>query len=336
MKVIVVRVVLVTPVFVKSKNYRQPGFIAQHLLFNLFLAASLFSPASADNNDGAKDLGVDYALMSLMTLSPDVAAANYTIHNNDGSDVEIAIGRLPYHIDLFKNKQSYLQFELVVAYQHTEEVVKIFPEPDENIDARWDTYGAGLGLLYERKLTQNLRFTPSLRLGVASMENNATYNGTLTNLFKDTLDGTILNWKTNTSIINLGLGLSYNWELLDRASSIKMNAYHVLVDSFSESNAAVEFSESANMLTVKADMIFPTNITLHGERLDIAFLLGANNFYGANRDTLGYSTSYQAGFGAEFPLKWQQKKHGYLRLGGQFLWANNMDGWMLSLGYNSG
>ena len=97
------------------------------------------------------------ALMSLMTLSPDVAAANYTIHNNDGSDVEIAIGRLPYHIDLLKNKQSYLQFELVVAYQHTEEVVKIFPEPDENIDARWDTYGAGLGLLYERKLTQNLR-----------------------------------------------------------------------------------------------------------------------------------------------------------------------------------
>ena len=54
-----VKVALVTPVFVKSKSYRQPGFIAQYLLFNLFLVASLFNPASADNNDGAKDLGVD-------------------------------------------------------------------------------------------------------------------------------------------------------------------------------------------------------------------------------------------------------------------------------------
>jgi hypothetical protein len=300
----------------------------------LLSAMCIHGTAYGANDDGAADLGVDYAFMSLMTLSPDFAAANYTIHNEGGLDVDISIGRLPYHIDLMQNIYSQLQLEIAVAYQRTKEVIPTFPTPGENIDAEWDTYGAGLGLLYEYSISKHLRFTPSLRIGVAKIENHASYNGALTNLFKDLYDGTLFNWETNASVLNLGLGLSYTWKFLDRHSSIKAVVYHIYVDSFDESNAAVKFSENANMLAVKADMVFPTDVTIHRDRLDFVLLLGANNFFGENRRTLGYTTSYQAGIGAEFPLKWKQTTYGHLRLSGQVLWASNMEGWLLTIGFN--
>lgn len=300
----------------------------------LFLAWCCSSTVYGSNSDGAQDLGVDYAFMFLMTLSPDFAAANYTVRNDNDTDVDITIGRLPYHMDLLKTKTQKLQLELALAYQRTEQVVPTFPLPGENIDAHWNTYGVSAGLTYEKSLTDHLHVIPSLRAGVANMESHATYNGTLTNFIKDQFEGSLFNWQTNASVINLGLGLSYDWTLLDRASSIKADIYHVFVDSFHESNAAVNFSERANMLAVKADMIFPSDIHIDDNRLDYVLLMGSNTFFGENRRTLGYTTSYQFGIGSEFPLRWQQSQRGHLRLSGQVLWADNMRGWLLTVGFN--
>lgn len=286
------------------------------------------------NQEGATDLGVDYAFMFLMTLSPDFAAANYTIQNKDGPDVDIAIGRLPYHIELVQKADYRLQLEIAGAYQRTEEIIPTFSGPGENIDARWNTYGAGVGLLYEYNVSNHVQFTPSLRAGIAKMENRATYNGEQTILIKDLSDGTLFNWTTNAGVYNLGLGLSYDWTLLDRASSVKADVYHVIVDSFNESDPAVTFTEHANMLALKADMVFPTNLVINEQRLDFVVLLGVNNFFGENRRTLGYTSSYQAGIGGELPLKWRQTMYGYIRLSGQVLWADNMKGWMFTIGFN--
>jgi len=63
-------------------------------------------------------------------------------------------------------------------------------------------------------------------------------------------------------------------------------------------------------------------------------LLGTNTFFGENRNTLGYTTSYQAGIGSEIPFSWDGKRRGYIRLSGQALWGENMRGWVLTLGYN--
>jgi len=88
----------------------------------LFCSISAF----AANSDGASDLGVDYAFLTLMTLSPDFAAANYTITNNNDGDVGIAIRRLPYHIDLVQNDKHRLQLEVALAYQQTSRCCRTF------------------------------------------------------------------------------------------------------------------------------------------------------------------------------------------------------------------
>ena len=303
----------------------------------LFLSSILLicQTANSANDEGASDLGVDYAFMSLMTLSPDFAAANYAIHNDGGSDVDITIGRIPYHIDLMENDHSRLQMELAFAYQRTEQIVPTFTTPGENIDSEWNAYGAGLGILYGYNVNNALLFTPSLRFGVARMVNHADYNGALTNLLRDQFDGTLFNWETNTRVLNLGIGLEYKWTLLDRSSSLDADVYHIIVGSFNESNPAVDFNENANMIAVKGDMVFPTGINIHGKRLDFVLVLGANDFFGQNRHTLGYTVSYQAGIGAELPIIVSQKKYGYIRISGHILWANNMEGWLLTAGFNS-
>ena len=306
-----------------------PRFI---LCLALIFGVSHNAFSAADDN--ASDLGVDYAFLFLMTLSPDFAAANYTIHNEGGSDVDIAIGRFPFHFELIKNDTQKLQLELSLAYQQTGETVPVLLFPGESIDSKWSTYGGGIGLLYGQALTQQLSFTPSLRTGVARMKNHATYNGSQINEIKDLFEGTLFNWNTYASIINLGLGLDYDWTLRNRASSIKADVYHVIVDSFNESNAAVKFTERANMLALTADMIFPTDIHITDKRLDFVLLLGVNNFFGENRHTLGYTTSYQFGVGSELPLRWKQSQYGYVRLSGQVLWADNMKGWLLTIGFS--
>ena len=88
------------------------------------------------------------------------------------------------------------------------------------------------------------------------------------------------------------------------------------------------------MLAIQADMIFPTDLFIGEKRLDSVLLLGSNTFFGENRRTLGYTTSYQLGIGSEFPLSWDQTRRGHIRLSGQVLWANNMRGWLLTIGYN--
>jgi hypothetical protein len=87
------------------------------------------------------------------------------------------------------------------------------------------------------------------------------------------------------------------------------------------------------MLAIKADMIFPTNGYIADNRLDLVLLLGTNTFFGENRDTLGYTTSYQVGIGSELPLHWSNKERGHMRLSGEVLWADNMRGWLLTVGY---
>jgi hypothetical protein len=129
------------------------------------------------NDEGAQDLGVDYAFMFLMTLSPDFAAANYTIDNENGSDVDIAIGRFLYHIDVMQDEASRLQAEFSFAYQSTEQVVRVLPDSEGAIDSRWDTYGIGAGLLYERDLSQQLRFTqPARRNGENGQSRHVSRN----------------------------------------------------------------------------------------------------------------------------------------------------------------
>ena len=135
----------------------------------------LNSAAYGENVDDERAIGASYAYLFLLTLSPDFAAAHYTFTDEPGQDLNISTSRFPYHIDLMKDSESSLQFEIVAAYQQMEEIFQVTGLPGESIDAKWNTYG--LGLLYEHNISKQLRFTPGLRIGVATMKNNAIYNG---------------------------------------------------------------------------------------------------------------------------------------------------------------
>ena len=88
------------------------------------------------------------------------------------------------------------------------------------------------------------------------------------------------------------------------------------------------------MVALKADIIVPTPLNIFNYRIDFVFLPGVNYFFGENRNTLGYTTSYQVGIGWELPLRFLQYDFGFARLSGNYFWAKNMKGWLFSLGLN--
>jgi hypothetical protein len=300
----------------------------------LILPLMLITVCAERCEAGAHRLGADYAFLVLMTMSPDFSAADYTITNDQGSDVDVTISRLPLSVDLMSDPESRLYAEVSAAYQQTEQIVETFPGPGEYIDARWITKGAKLGLVHEQKWSENVRFTQNARFGIVKLKNNADYYGPLTESIRGLYDGTLLNWEADASISTLGVGLGYTWTLLDRISNVKADLFHAIVDSFNEDNDDLKFTENATMLSVKADMIFPSGIYIYDQRIDFVLMGGWNQFFGENRHTLGYSSSYQAGLGAEVPLHWNSKLFGYLRLSGQGMWADNMRGGLVSLGYS--
>lgn len=296
----------------------------------------LILPGSADvfALENQPDYGADYAFLTLMTLSPDFSASNYTIENKDGTKVHIKIGRFPHRITLAQGADSASQLEVTAAYQKTAEKASTFPLPEEFIDARWTTLGIGLGLIYEKKLNKRLSLIPSLRAGLSRIENRTNYNGDLTRELRTQLDEVLFNWRTDTALLNVGLGFRYNWKIFDRSSTLDTNIHRLAVESINEDNDNLKFSEQTNMAKFKADIVIPTNFEIENRRLDAILLLGTNYFFGKNRNTLGYNISHQVGTGCELPLKWHQKAYGHLRLSGQFLWAKNMRGWMITMGYN--
>jgi hypothetical protein len=301
------------------------------VFFFLCMTVKTVVSAASTSNQG---LGADYAFLAMTTISPDFSAAHYTIENENSSDVTLRIGRFPYAFTLMDRPQKSLKFEVSLAYQLTEQSIQTFPAAGEYIDSEWVTYGGDLGLLYEKALTENLHFTPSLRIGLVKMENRARYFGSQSLLLKPALDGDLLNWTTNAIVYQLSLGFKYGWKILDRQSRVRANAYRIMVESFNESSPSLSFTEPANMLEFDADVIFPTHINIAGDHLDLVLLLGMNNFVGENRDTLGFTSAYSVGIGGELPLLFKSKRYGHLRLSGSYLWADNMQGWMLTLGNN--
>lgn len=314
----------------RADKYRNYSLNIRYSVFCFLMVMSSYDGANAGVVDGS-----DLAFTSMLVLSPDFAAANYTIESGEivgPVDVDIAVTRLPFLIDLKKTEKTQLQLEVALAYLRTKQVFPIPQLPGEQLTTRFITYGAGLGLLYKYALTDRLQFSPSLRLGITNITNSVTFSDGVppgeANEARAEFELT-----SKASVLNLGLGLIYNWELGGRPSSIQADVFHTVVDSFGESGNAPKFTESANMLAIRADMIFPTEFAMNGGHLDYVLLVGSNHFFGDNRETLGYTTSYQAGIGAEIPLRWHQEQYGYLRFSGEVIFGDGVDGWLLSASY---
>jgi hypothetical protein len=134
----------------------------------------------------------------------------------------------------------------------------------------------------------------------------------------------------------MGLGWTYFYEIFELTSNLRLDVNHVFVNSFDEDSRDVSFSERANMTALRTDLVIPTGLAVWGEDLNLILLLGTNHFFGENRNTLGYTTSYEAGLVFPVPVKWNKKRLFDLKVGYKWLWAEKMNGvcWIFGIGLN--
>ena len=277
--------------------------------------------------------GSDYAFLFLMTMSPYFTSANYTIEDDEGIDIDLSIGRFPFSLILFENKHSFLELEAEYAYQTTKASYPTFPDPTEYVNSEWVTHGFGLGLLYNFKISTDMLLRSNIRYALGNLQNDTRYHGSLTKQIADQLqESHLFNWKSNATILNIGLGWTYFFEMLEYTSNLRVDVNRAYIDSFNEDNEGVKFNEQANMAALRTDLLFPTGIKFWEENLNLVALLGMNYFFGENRKTLGYTASYQAAIVIPFPIKWGQEILFDLKLGYQLLWAERMNGTCLIFG----
>ena len=288
-------------------------------------------------NSAENKLGRDYAFLFLMTTSPYFTSADYTIENDDGVDIDFSISRFPFTINLFRTDNSFLELELEYASQTTRAIYPnpLVSDPVEYIDSKWHTYGFVVGLIYNYQIAKSMLLRPNIRYALGIMQNDAIYHGSQTIQIADQLDEAhLFNWETKAGILNIGLGWTYFYEMLERTSNVRLDVNHIYVDSYDEDSKDIKISERANMAALRSDLVFPAGMKLWGEDLNLVLLLGTNYFFGENRKTLGYTTSYEAGFIVPIPIKWNQKKLFDLNLGYQWLWAEKMNGSSFLYGFS--
>ena len=292
--------------------------------------------AGAQESNSAEKLATDYAFLSLLTLTPDFSAADYKIDDAITPPVKISIARLSFTFGQMElNNKTSMEFELSLGYQKTEETVPIVDQPNEYVDSKWRSYGVSLGLLFGYRLGDHMMLEPEIRAGAVRLANTARYYGDFANsVIKPAYDGTIFDWNTKASVVSVGLGLIYDWQIVGRESSVQAHVYHLNMASFDESNEVLEFNTDANMASLKADAIIPTRATLFSGRLDAVLLGGSTVFLGENRRTLGFTALYEMGAGIEYPIKGDKFNFGHVRLSGLLMRGENVRGWKVSLDYN--
>lgn len=282
----------------------------------------IFRPLVAEAN-----LGAGYAQMLNLAATPDIGAAHFEI-DHGGDRPTIDIFRLPYQSRwLALSQDSDLYWRVSGDYLQQKEDLDV---GGGSIASKWSAYSLTGGLLAKIRLGNGFTLAPALDLGVARLDNRADYDGTA-NLLKPFFDELLFNWRTNAWLVTPSVQLG--WNRIDEARRISISG-HVArswISSFGESDRVLEFNETANIYSLRAEHAAPTDMQLAGRPLDWVIYGGYAGFFGPNRDVLGFTSVAEVGVGMETPLVTDQKRPDRARLGASYLFGEHVRGWTISL-----
>lgn len=209
-------------------------------------------------------LAAGYAQMINVTLSEDLSAADYRLDESEGiSDPRLQVARAPWRFAAMHSAWGRVDWELQAGYL---QISAGFPLSIEGlgegrIDTDWTAYGLTLGVIGELPLSPTLSLEPSLRAGVARLENQAHYTG-VAELLRPYVQGTILDWDTYSWIVSPSLALTSRRSWGSADTLLKGHVAHSWVVSFGESDPAVAFREGANAVSLRGELERPLGWSL--------------------------------------------------------------------------
>ena len=308
----------------------------------LVLAAGLCVATTQAQALGRPTTGAQYAQLLTFATAPGIGGATFTVEEDLG-DVDYDIWKIPlqyeFDVDGWDGKlivRGTLSYMTVDQDQHW-----LPSDRSEVIDSDWKSYGGSIGIGARVPLGNGFSVIPALGFGLASLENNADFKGTLTQeKIKPIADGTQYNWDMNATIFTGALGLSYINDI-GNDFDLDASAYYTYsyVSSFDSSTDFQDIGDSTNTLTFRADIGHPLGFSIAGYPMDGVLHLANTTFVGSNRDALGFSYFNEAGFSLRTnPQKLaSQLKLPFpvssLSVGVNAIFGDDISGWSMLFGY---
>lgn len=279
-------------------------------------------------------IGTIYGHIISFVSVPDIAASNLETGHGDDKET-LNVFKIPFHYKLDTHGDWDLTFRGNFNYSSLKQnnAVEALPE-GEQIKSEWETYSGSIGMLAEYPLAAGFSFAPAFDLGIARLENNATYNGETANaVWKPLLEGILLDWNTNATFVNAVLGLNYKYINQRYDLDIRSRYSHAYIDSFNESKDFTGFIENTDTVTINADFTHPMNMSLDEYPLSGVVHLDHTKIIGPNRDSIGFSSLSGIGYSIEADVSRKNWHVESLQLGAKYLTGNNVRGWSLIFGY---
>ncbi len=253
----------------------------------------------------ASDVGAGYAQLINMFIDPAISLSRLELDDPGGGKFDIA--KLPFHWELpVAGRPWRVALRGLLSHSSYEERPEVFA--GEYLDARWsaDSGMLGAGLVFP--LDDRWSVLTLAGAGVTHLENDTDFQGPTIESVQPILDGIITNWKTNAAIYDLRLGLDYrNQPELSRGVSVKTRYTFAHSDSFGESRDFPAFEENTHVVSILGEYRHPWGFSV-GEFPVFGIVgAGATAFLGDNRDALGFTHFYQAGYSLALDFS----KHGY-------------------------
>jgi len=295
------------------------------------LLSCVLTPGVAAQDQDFRDLGRGYAHLISFEAEPEIAAAWFTVDNNDESlsDSDISTTKLPLYKEFESDQHEWRWFaQGAVSYMTYEEslyIEEIF-ERRESLTPKYTAYGGLLEGGVIMPLSNGFSLAPSLGLGVSSLENETKFsNPLIEDMLPPNARGQFYDWDTLASVARGHLALLYDQE--HGSFRLKGSAHlsYSYIDSFHESTDFQGFHNHSSTFTLKLDVRHPLNVSVREHPLFIIGHLGNTTFLGSGRDELGFSYFNELGISLGVES---------VAIGIMGLLGDDVDGWSLTFNYD--
>jgi hypothetical protein len=280
----------------------------------------------------ASALSTAYAAVINFAVSPEISTATFYPETDETVvDPRLKATRFPYRKVFGTDRDSWRPLlQAVAAYQEMDAGFQV--TADDFIDTRWRTYGLSFAAGVQRALGDGFDLLATANAGYGRLENVVAYEGPLQPELKQALDGAVFGWQLDALIYGAGIGASYSRNVGASNIELRTGLNHHRIESREASSSQVEFSSHVSTLDLDLKTVTPTAAKIGRYPVAAVGILGYTAFLGQERDSLGFSTFFEAGMAADIDLSsrnWRLKK---LRVGVTAIFGADVSGWGLIIG----
>ena len=278
-------------------------------------------------------LGVGYAAMINFAVNADISTASYRIDSEADDDPVLDVYRVPLRKVFDIDGYHWRPFvQLGFAYQTLDTGFELIP--DEKVDSEWRAFGGSLATGAEIPLNESLTLIPAIDVGLIRLENDADYDGELSNrLLKPALKGVLFDWEADAWLAGATLGLDYQRDLGPFDLNVHGGLTHNYIETYDSSSDLIDFSGRVTTFAVQADTLHPTSWSLAGYPLALVLHVGNTTFLGSDRDAIGFDSFFEAGAALEADVSGSRGSLKSLRLGAKAIYGADVRGWSVIFGY---